>query len=608
MQAQGISLPLRRLVLVSAILTYALIVFGGIVRTAGSGAGCPDWPLCHGRLIPPFELGVWIDWTHRLIASLVGLVVIASVAVAWLQLTVSHRVTRLLALSIPLLVLEGSLQGLAVIQDLPSQVVALHLTLSLIILALLLLSVVAAYRGSTAYRGRQHHPLYRWMVWATLAVYVLIITGAVVRGSSAGWACQGWPLCDGEILPRRGSLVLVNVIHRYLTAATGVLVIWLGYRACRERTLNPGARLWAGLAALVYFLEIVVGGLAVWLRFPVAVNALHLGLAATVWTCLVLSVAQADVVGVEEHTGVRLGEEAPRWRRTRQAQSAWRAYVGLMKPGIVALLLVTTVAGMIIAARGMPPWKTLLWVLLGSTLSAGGANTLNSHYDRDIDGMMSRTARRPLPQGRVSPERALVFGLLCISAGILVMALFVNLAAALITLVGAFWYSVVYTRWLKRATVQNIVIGGAAGAMAPVVGWVAITNHLDFLALVLFGLIFLWTPPHTWAFAMLVERDYAQVQIPMLPVVAGPRETGRQVLLYTWLLVGITLLPVVFRQLGMTYFLGMLVLNGLFLYLAYQMRAHPEKHLASRVYQYSNAYLYLTFALMAFDRMGGLLY
>jgi len=220
---------------------------------------------------------------------------------------------------------------------------------------------------------------------------------------------------------------------------------------------------------------------------------------------------------------------------------------------------------------------------------------------------MSRTARRPLPQNLVPPRNALIFGIVTVLLGTLIMAWQVNLLTALLTLIGAIWYAGVYTRLLKRRTVQNIVIGGAAGAMAPVVGWTAVTGRVDFLALVLFALIFLWTPPHTWAFTILVLKDYEKVNIPMLPVVRGLDETTRQILLYTWVMVGVTLLPVFLGLLGTAYLVGMLILNGIFLYLAYQLRRTPEKSIANRLYQYSNAYLYLGFALMAFDRMGGLL-
>ncbi len=595
------SVLLRRLIWATALLIYGLIVFGGIVRVTSSGLGCPDWPLCHGHIIPPWDLAAWLEWGHRLVASVVGLFLIASTAVAWSQLTISHPVTRYLALTIPLLLIESGLGGLAVIRELPSEVIMLHLAMSLATLALVIL---AAVRAERPHLSRVPSPSARSIRRMVILTYLFILTGALVTGTGAAWVCPDWPLCQGSVLPGPGILAWINVIHRFFTAFVGVALVGLALRVRRDTTLDPRARMWVYAALGFFLLGALVGALTVLSRFHAAINASHLAVAAAMWASLVLAMAQAYVVE-------GAAEEAPsRQRKAREAQArspGWRAYVGLMKPGIVALLVVTTVGGMIIAARGWPGWGLFFWTVVGSILSAGGANAINSYYDRDIDGLMARTARRPLPQGKIPPRRALTFALTLILAGVVILGVFVNTLVAVISLVGAFWYTVIYTRWLKRRTPQNIVIGGAAGAFAPVVGWAAATGRVDFLALVLFALIFLWTPPHTWAFAILTLRDYERVNIPMLPVVAGLDVTTRQVILYSWLMALVTLLPVALGLLGSTYFLGMVVLNLIFLYLAHLLRKHPDKHIANRLYQYSNAYLYLTFALMAFDRMGGLL-
>ncbi len=593
---------LRALIVLTAILMYLLIVMGGVVRAFRAGPGCPDWPLCYGQLLPPPDPTAWLEWLHRFIASVVGLFLVAATAVAWAEVTITHPVTRYLALTIPLLLVEAGLGGLAVIRDLPSEIVALHLALSLLTIALVLLAAVHAFYPRV---GRQRRTSVARSADITLTLmYIFILSGALVTSTGAAWVCPEWPLCDGRLLPDNGIFSLINVAHRYMSLLVGIALGILVYQAGTRREVAPPARRWALVAGGLFVLGGALGAVHVWTRFHAAANAAHLAVAVGTWIALVMASAHASLPVPAE--GERAEPSRPR-ERSHHPRAGWRAYVGLMKPGIVTLLVITTLGGMVIAARGWPQWRLLFWVVIGSILSAGGANALNSYHDRDIDGLMSRTARRPLPQNLVPPRNALIFGIVTVLLGTLVMAWQVNLLTALLTLIGAIWYAGVYTRLLKRRTVQNIVIGGAAGAMAPVVGWTAVTGRVDFLALVLFALIFLWTPPHTWAFTILVLKDYEKVNIPMLPVVRGLDETTRQILLYTWVMVGVTLLPVFLGLLGTAYLVGMLILNGIFLYLAYQLRRTPEKSIANRLYQYSNAYLYLGFALMAFDRMGGLL-
>ncbi len=587
---------LQRLLDVTIVLLYLLVVLGGVVR-AFRLQGCPDWPLCYGRWLPPPDVAAWVTWLHRLDASIVGLFLVASTALAWAELTITHPVTRMLALTVPLLLVEAGVGGLAAMANLPARFVALHLGLSLIILAQVLMAAVYARYGRRRWARAASA---RWIDTTLLVLYVFLLSGALVTQSGAAWACPDWPLCRGQVWPTGDWQALLNVGHRYLALVVGGLLAYTWYHARRDTALHPGARRWLHVALVFFLVSTGLGAIAVWTDFHGWASVAHLVVGVTVWSALVLASAQAYAV------------EVPRKRRERPAGQAkpvprWRAYVGLMKPGIVALLVVTTLTGMIIAARGWPDSRLLFWTVLASILSAGGANAINSYYDRDIDGRMARTSRRPLPQGLVPPRKALYFALVCVAAGVLIMTVMVNPLAGVLTALGAFWYAVVYTQWLKRRTVQNIVIGGAAGAMAPVVGWAAVTQRVDLLAVILFLLIFLWTPPHTWAFTLVVLRDYERVGIPMLPVVKGIPATTREIVVYSWLMAAVTLAPSVFGILGTTYTLGMVVLNVVFLYLAHRLHQRPEKALANRLYQYSNAYLYLAFALMAFDRMGGLL-
>lgn len=247
---------------------------------------------------------------------------------------------------------------------------------------------------------------------------------------------------------------------------------------------------------------------------------------------------------------------APTLALAKSVRETITGYVQLTKPLIVTLLLLTTLGGMLIAARGLPALPILFLTLLGGACAAGGANALNSYIDRDTDKAMGRTLRRPLPSGKLAPHSALIFALSLCAASILILGFGVNWLAATLSTAGIVYYSYVYTVLLKRMTPQNIVIGGGAGAIPPLVGWAAVTNELSLLSLYLFAIVFLWTPPHTWALMMLVEKDYRKVAIPMLPAAWGELEARRHIILYSILLVIVTLMPFFFRGLSWIYFTG----------------------------------------------------
>jgi protoheme IX farnesyltransferase len=286
---------------------------------------------------------------------------------------------------------------------------------------------------------------------------------------------------------------------------------------------------------------------------------------------------------------------------TPVATGSLRDYVTLTKPRIMVLLLITGAGGMIVGAGGLPSGGLALAALGGLALACGGASALNHVLDRDIDTHMKRTARRPVASGRIPPERAVEFGLALSALSYVVLTSFVNVLAALLALAGNLFYVLVYTRWLKRSTPQNIVIGGAAGAVPPLVGWAAATGNLGFTALALFLIVFFWTPPHFWALALLIKRDYAEAGIPMLPVVRGERETARSIVLYSVVLVAITLLPVLGRTLGVVYLVSALALGLLFLALALALQRQTTPVRARRLFSYSLAYLALLFLAMAID-------
>lgn len=276
-------------------------------------------------------------------------------------------------------------------------------------------------------------------------------------------------------------------------------------------------------------------------------------------------------------------------------------FVALTKPRIISLLLLTTLVPMFLAGDAPPSLALILWTMLGGFLAAGGANALNQYVDRDIDDIMPRTRRRPLPSSRMEPGTALWFGIAISAISFVQLWLTVNLLTALMALSGIIFYVFVYTLVLKRSTTQNIVIGGAAGAIPPLVGWTAVANEISLLPIFMFLIVFYWTPPHFWAIALIRLKDYSAAGVPMLPVIVGERETHRQMVIYSVLLALISILPVFLHLMGPVYLVAALVLNGIFLWQVVDIYRDPSSKHIWRLYKYSLLYLALLFLAMGID-------
>jgi heme o synthase len=335
----------------------------------------------------------------------------------------------------------------------------------------------------------------------------------------------------------------------------------------------------------------------------------HRRLLPSATTALVLFAAAALLTSEVVHTvaaaaafAATLVVTAGTFRRAAAPRAAWRDYITLMKPRIMSLLLLTGLCGMFVGAHGVPPLWLLGVTMLGLALACGGASALNNVLDRDIDRLMGRRTRaRPLAAERMPMSRALEFGLALSAFSFVLLAAAVNVLTATLALVGNLFYVLVYTRWLKRSTPQNIVIGGAAGAMPPLVGWAAATGNLTLPALWLFLIVFLWTPPHFWALALLLRENYAAARIPMLPVVRGVRATTSQIVLYSVVLVAASAVPFAVGTVGVGYLAAALGLGAIFLLLAVRLRHDTTPRLASFLFHYSLLYLALVFSAMALD-------
>jgi heme o synthase len=604
----------QRLAAATVAATLVLVTIGVVVRATGSGMACPDWPGCHpGRFLPALDdgLGVWLEWLHRTVAVVIGFLVLGLAAVAVRDHRHQPAIVWPSLGAIALVGLQAWLGRETVRLGNSGESVTAHLAAAMVLVGLvvflLVRSLFPARIGTRG--GSQRFTLLS--AFAAVALFVLLLFGSQVTALNAALVFPDWPLMNGAIAPPLDSEpVAVHALHRWVAVVVGLLVAIVAVLAWQVRRERPGLVALALLAAVLYPIQAFVGGLQVLTRLDEWTQTLHVALGAGLWGLLVaLTTASHYTARVEASTA---GDPATPGRRS--TPDTVKAYVALTKPRIIELLLVTTVPAMVLATRDLPGVELphfgwlVLWTLIGGTLAAGSANAINCYLDRDIDELMARTRRRPLPAHEVEPARAVVFGIALGVISIALMAWFVNLVAAFLTLLAIAFYVVVYTLLLKRSTTQNIVIGGAAGALPPVIGWAAVTGEVGIPALLLFALVFYWTPPHFWALALRIRRDYAAAGIPMLPVVRGVPETARQIGLYSILLVAISLVFFAVARMGIVYLATAVILGALFLGQAFRLwrqASSPERSLAQsiRLYRYSITYLMLLFLAVAVDAL-----
>jgi protoheme IX farnesyltransferase len=589
----------QRLAAATTATTFVLIAVGGLVRATDSGLGCPDWPRCFGRLVPPAELHPWIEHSHRLVASVLIVLVAVLAVAAWR--TGQARSVRWTAVGAVAVVLSQALLGAIVVwRKLEADSVTLHLATALALLGLVEFIAFRSRwpaRDRAAAAGRSRRFTRLTMAVAAL-VYVQMLVGSTVTGHQAGLAFPDFPLMNGRLVPDLTlTAARLQVLHRALAMVVGAAIVALWLVARRTQRAHPTVTRLAGYASGLVVVQIGLGVANVWDRLSALTVVPHLAVGSLTWGTLFLLVLHADRFTGAGGRDPAEPEPAPR----RTARQSAGAYFLLTKPRIIELLLVTTVPTMFIAQRGVPSAWLVAATLFGGSLSAASANTINCYLDRDIDQVMRRTARRPLPTHRVDPADALRFGVVLGVAGFVWLWAAVNLLSAVLATAAIVFYVFVYTLGLKRRSTQNIVIGGAAGAVPVLVGWSAVTGTIGIPALVLFAIIFYWTPPHFWALSLKYREDYEAAGVPMLPVVRGPRETSHQILYYTLLLVAVTLLLYPAGQMGAIYLVAALGLGGVFVWRAGQLWRDTTGTRAIRLFSFSNQYLALLFAAMAVD-------
>jgi protoheme IX farnesyltransferase len=589
---------LRRLSTATVASTLALIAVGGIVRAIGAGDACPDWPRCFGRWIPPFEFHPLIEYSHRLLAAVTGALILATAWVAWRRARRDRGILWPSAAAVVVVLVQAGIGRIRILADDPAKplIVTVHFLVAMALVTLVVIAATAA-RVPRARRGDPQpagHPTRRILGWTIRVTGVLLLLGAYVRGEGASLVFLDWPLMDGRLIPDLdGRDTVAAFAHRAVAAVSVGLgaILAVRFRDLRhrvDRVLSLGA--FALLLA-----QAAVGGAAVLTRLAPTAVAAHVVGSALAWSALV-----ALATAVRRRTPPIDQEPFPARGRARETVAA---YLQLAKPDIIVLLLITTVPAMVLAAGGMPPAGLVLATLVGGTLGAAGANAINCYLDRDIDRAMARTRGRPIPNGRLSPPAALRFGMVLVVASFAWLVLTVNVLAAALTVTAAGFYVVVYTLLMKRATPQNIVIGGAAGAVPALVGWAAVTGSVGLPAVVLFAIVFAWTPPHFWALALKYSDDYRAAGVPMLPAIRGARETAVHILLYSVMVVAVSLLLYPAARLGAVYLTAAIVLGGLFVGHAVRLFRDGGARAAMALFRFSITYLGLLFAAAAADRL-----
>jgi heme o synthase len=640
----------QKLALITIVAAYVMIVIGVIVRSTGSGLGCGDWPLCRGAIIPAldgpdaWDSADWIESIHRWWGVMVGFLVLGLGIQSWRL----HRATRSIPMAAFAAILLTGFQAwlgkVTVESGNSAESVTAHLAVSMLILAATIFVFVRSRYPSTLPRGGASQRVTLVIAFAAASVYVLMLFGSNVTVNAAALVFADWPLFDGHLLPdwhadpAAAALQMHHFAHRVVAAIVGLIMLWatiVTWRAAREAASDESRSIVAnrvfslvGTAAALYVVQVIVGAFQIWTTLAAWAVSAHLALGGAIWGLMAAATLHAwydaRVGGVtvpasdgpsdeiEAAAGPADGSAAPVAHAVAATgpvplRDKVKAYVALTKPRIIELLLVTTVPAMVLAWRfvdDMPPlqfaWLVVV-TLIGGTLAAGAANAINNYIDRDIDLLMVRTQRRPLPAHSIEPQDALLFGLILTVVSFAWLAFTTNLVAAFLTLLAIAFYVIVYTLLLKRATPQNIVIGGAAGALPPMIGWAAVTGDISLPAVFLFLIVFYWTPPHFWALALRIRGDYAAASVPMLPVVHGVRETTRQIALYTVLMVALTLIFFAVAHMGLVFLGGALVLGGMFLFQSFAMAREGTDARAVRIYKFSITYLTALFALIILD-------
>lgn len=588
--------------------TIGLVVIGVIVRATESGMGCPDWPLCYGQIIPPttdsgdvIAYKAWLEWIHRTIAAVIGLIALALVFFALRNLKGRRSLQGASVALLALVLFQAWLGRQTVLESNSGISVTAHLATAMAFVGLQVWVLARSGYAETLAGIRRASGSVVAPIVAAGGIYALLLFGSNVTGTDTGLLYPDWPLMGGTLFPPITEISTPMIAHRYATAIVALILISALWIVRREKGSSARVRQLLTYATATFAVQCLIGAAQIFTKLAPWTQTLHVALATMIW---ILTVGAASIALLEGRSegGSTTGGST---RKTQTRRETLSAYIALTKPRIVELLLITTIPAMLLAAHGFPPLTLIAATLVGGTLSAASANVFNCIIDADIDAQMARTAARPLVTGRISVGAALLFASILGVASFIFLALTTTIMAAFISLLAIAFYVLIYTLILKRSTPQNIVIGGAAGALPPVIGWAAVTGDISLVPILLFALVFYWTPPHFWALALRIGPDYAAAGVPMLPVTAGPVETARQIWLYTILLVAMSLMLWAVAGMGLVYLAVAVIGGGIFLLRAWRLRSDVLGdgllRGATRLYRFSISYLTLIFAAIAID-------
>lgn len=608
------------------VLTYSslVILFGAFVRASYSGDGCgASWPDCGGTLIPHFtSTPRAIELTHRLTSGLLVLLCAALYIASLRTFAKGSPVRKASLIAFATTVVSALIGALLVlarwVTDDKSAGRAITMPLHLVnnFIGLAALACAAYWASGKVFRPlRNQGALTNALVWAGSSMFLLGATGAFSALGKTAFEHELAPVKSFaermwlHVGPEANPILRGGVVHPLIATSVGLLVLWICSAIVQMRP-SPQVKSWARLTIGIYVGQMALGLVNLFVSAPIPLQIAHLGVALLNWLALVMLGLEA--LGTEpevQHEAEKSEAQAlqnPGYVALESGKPTWKDYVALTKPRVISLLLFTTVAAMFIGQRGLPSLWLMLCVCVGGYAAAGAANAFNMVIEEDLDQSMERTSHRPTVTHKISKKNALIFAWSLAVGSFALLWVSANLLSAVMALSGLLCYVFVYTLWLKRRTWQNIVIGGAAGAFPPLVGYAAVTGYLSPFAWFLFALIFLWTPVHFWALALLIKDDYAKAGVPMLPVVKGDRVTVNQIGLYTALTSLLCVMPFLQHQAGPVYLVGSTVLNIGLIVQSYKLWQRTERTQAKALFKYSMVYLALFFIVIAVDQARGL--
>lgn len=589
--------------------TVPVILFGAFVRAGLHGDGCGAfWPGCNGALIATgTSLSETIEFSHRVSSAVLLPMVIGLLAWAFRAFPKGHAARKAAGYVLLFTLTEAALgAGLVKFQWVATDeslarvfAMGFHLINTFFLLGAI---VLAAHFGSGGERVKiRGQGQVSWAIMLGLGALLLLgVTGAITAlGDTIFPVKSALDSLTQDLAPNSHVAQRFRLIHPLIATSVGLFLLFACGLVSKNRPVDK-VRKFARYVVAGFIAQMVLGIINVGLAAPIWMQIIHLAVSDGIWIAMVLlgasALAQSQALPVVEREKAAVPEPMG-------LKDTVKAYVVLTKPRVVSLLLFTTVAAMFIAKGAWPGWLEILLVSIGGYAAAGSANTFNMIVERDLDGAMERTSHRPTVVNSISNRNALIFGFALAFGSFGILWAGFNLLAAMMALAGLLFYFFIYTLALKRRTHYNIVIGGAAGAFPPLVGYAAVTGYLDPLAWYLFGIIFLWTPVHFWALALLIKDDYAKAGVPMLPVVKGDRVTVIQIGVYTLLTAVVTIMPMFQGHFGWLYLVGACVLNlGLIAQSVQLLRFNDRPH-ARSLFKYSMVYLALLFMVIAADRV-----